>query len=367
MRTSRRGFTLIELLVVISIIAVLIALLLPAVQSAREAARRAQCTNNLKQLGLAVQNYHSSSNVVPAMCMFAWVPRSYVQAGQAAVSSGWASAWPLALLPQLEQSPLLAAYNFNAPAIAAAAGGYSGGENTTVLYTQLATFLCPSENELTRPASEATSNYAGNYGGPGQLGYYTGTIVPLADPGSWDAPAGKLGPVQIEGIRDGSSNTALFSEHLHGIGGSPPVFPGTEDGKRGIFPATAANSGPKTNAAGATAFVAACKSVPQATASSFSDRLGNNMYASYPWHVGMINYNHVGPPNSINCQNSNDPSWLTYVGPLGSASASSNHPGGVNVAMADGSVRFVKDSIAANVWWGLGTRNGREVISSDAF
>ena len=367
MKRTRRGFTLIELLVVISIIAVLIALLLPAVQSAREAARRAQCTNNLKQLALAVQNYHTSANVIPAMCMFAWLPRSSSLAGQAAIDQGWASAWPLALLPQLEQGPLFSAYNFNAPAVVLAGGGFSGLENTTVLYTQLATFLCPSESEMTRPAYEATSNYAGNYGGPGQIGYYTGTIVPVADPNGLDVPLGKLGPVQIEGIRDGSTNTALFSEHLHGIAGDPAVYPGTEDGKRGVFGVTAASSGAKTSTAGATAFAAACKSLPQATASSNSDHIGNNMYASYPWHVGMVNYNHVGQPNSINCLNSNDPSFLSYVGPLGSASASSNHPGGVNVAMADGSVRFVKDSITSAVWWGLGTRNGREVISSDAF
>ena len=366
MRTSRRGFTLIELLVVISIIAVLIALLLPAVQSAREAARRAQCTNNLKQLGLAVQNYHSSSNVIPAMCMFAYNPVSGAVIGQSLVSQGWTSSWTLALLPQIEQSPLFAAYNFSAPAVVAAAGGFSGAENTTVMFTQLNTFLCPSENELTRPANTATSNYAGNYGGPGQIAYYSGTIVPLADPNGSASPLGRLGPVTIEGIRDGSSNTALFSEHLHGLAGSPPVTPGSEDGKRGVFNVTA-TAGAGSGLAGATAFVAACKSIPSSTSSVNSDHSGNNMYATYPWHIVMTNYNHVAPPNTSNCQNSADPSWLSYVGPLGSASASSNHPGGVNVAMSDGSVRFVKDSISNNVWWGLGTRNGREVISSDAF
>ena len=367
MRTSRRGFTLIELLVVISIIAVLIALLLPAVQGAREAARRAQCTNNIKQLALAVQNYHSSSNVIPAMCMFSINPNTGLATGQAGLSQGWAPTWAIALLPQIEQSPLFSAYNFSAPAIAAASSGLSGYENTTVMYTQIATFLCPSENEATRPSLDATSNYVGNYGGPGQIAYYSGTIVPVADPNG--TPLGKLGPVSIEGIRDGSSNTALFSEHLHGIGGSPPVYPGTEDGKRGVFNIDSSNvTGAKTGLAGVTAFVAACKGLPQTAASINSDHLGNNMFATYPYHVGMMNYNHVMPPNSINCQNhTNDYSWLEYVGPLGAASASSNHPGGVNVAMADGSVRFVKDSVAGNVWWGLGTRNGREVISSDAY
>ncbi len=84
--------------------------------------------------------------------------------------------------------------------------------------------------------------------------------------------------------------------------------------------------------------------------------------------ITNIVINHVGSPNSLNCQNAvADPSWLTYVGPFGSAPATSNHPSGVNLALADGSVRFIKDSVNATVWWGLGTRNGREVLSSDAY
>ena len=100
----RSAFTLIELLVVIAIIAVLIALLLPAVQAAREAARRAQCTNNLKQLGLAVHNYLTVTNVLPMQSMY---PAS------ASISSGWSYGWPLALLPNLEQTPLFNAFNFS--------------------------------------------------------------------------------------------------------------------------------------------------------------------------------------------------------------------------------------------------------------
>ena len=109
MRRPRRGFTLIELLVVISIIGVLIALLLPAVQSAREAARRTQCGNNLKQLGLAVHNYHTSSNVVPPMVTY--------PGGQFTQSSGWASSWTVAILPYIEQTAMASAYNYSAPAV----------------------------------------------------------------------------------------------------------------------------------------------------------------------------------------------------------------------------------------------------------
>ncbi len=104
-RLGSRGFTLIELLVVIAIIAVLIALLLPAVQSAREAARRAQCTNNLKQLALAVQNYHSQTNVLPAVNMFL--------GPTAGLGWGWDATWEVFLLPNMEQQPMYNSFNFS--------------------------------------------------------------------------------------------------------------------------------------------------------------------------------------------------------------------------------------------------------------
>jgi prepilin-type N-terminal cleavage/methylation domain-containing protein/prepilin-type processing-associated H-X9-DG protein len=353
LNTKRRGFTLIELLVVISIIAVLIALLLPAVQSAREAARRAQCTNNLKQLGLAVHNYATSFSVIPAQTMF--------PGGQSNISQGWGPTWLIPILPQLEQGNLYSAYNFSASAVVQSAT--VGLENTTVTYNQIATLLCPSENEPNRPASTATTNYFGNYGGPGQIAAYSGTIVPVGDPNG--TPLGRLGPVKLEGVPDGLSNTALFSEKLHGLQGSPVVHPGSPDGKRGVYNG-ATGGGVAAGAAAAVSFVQSCVGLPVSNASINSDHIGNSAFATYPWHVGMVNYNHVGPPNSINCQDSNDASWLTYTGPSGSCPPSSNHPAGVNVTMGDGSVRFIKDSINQQTWWGLGTRNGREIISSDA-
>jgi prepilin-type N-terminal cleavage/methylation domain-containing protein/prepilin-type processing-associated H-X9-DG protein len=356
LKTKRKGFTLIELLVVISIIAVLIALLLPAVQSAREAARRAQCSNNLKQLGLAVHNYATSSNVIPAMCMY--------PGGQSALCSnnGWSTSWLVAILPQLEQGNVFSAYNFQTAAVVIT--GCSGLENTTATYNQLATLLCPSENEPNRPALTATTNYVANYGGPGQIMAYSGLIVPIGDPNG--TPLGRLGPVTMEGVRDGLSNTALFSEALHGLQGNPTVFPGNNsDAKRGIYNG-AAGGGVGAGSTVASSFVASCVSLPASTASINSGNLGNSAYATYPWHVGMANYNHVGPPNSMHCQDSSDASWLTYVGPSGSAPPTSNHPGGVQMAMGDGSVRFIKDSINQQTWWAIGTRNGKEIVSSDA-
>jgi len=346
MRSRRRGFTLIELLVVISIIAVLIALLLPAVQSAREAARRAQCSNNLKQLGLAVHNYATSLNVVPAQCMS--------PSGQATLSQGWAPSWVLPLLPYIEQANLFAAYNFQAPATQVAVSPFSGQENQTVFTTQLATLLCPSENEVARPSTNGTSNYVGNFGGPGQNGAYGGSIVPVGNP---CGVTGRIGPVTLESIRDGLSNTAMFSEHLFGLLNGPVVHPGTQDGKRGIY---------QTTGATAAAFVQACQTLAASTNSSWSDRFGYDAYSTYPCHVGMVNYIHATPPNGNSCHNTSDASWLSYVGPLGAAAATSNHPGGVQVTFADGSVRFIKDSIAQAAWWAIGTRNGREVVSSDS-
>jgi len=288
--------------------------------------------------------------------------------GQYLMSQGWTAPWTVAILPQLEQSAMFSAYNFSAPAIAF---GTSGLENTTVTTTQLATYLCPSEDNKVRPSLSGTTNYVGNYGGPGQVQCYTGTITPIADLNPYfSGPAlGRVGPVTLEAVRDGVSQTALFSERLFGIDSNPTLTPTSPDAKRGIFNVTSsAASGQNSGVAGANAFVGACKSLPGSTMSINSDHLGNNAFASYPWHLGMVSYNHLGAPNSLPCQNATvDPSWLSYVGPFGSAPATSNHPGGVNLAMADGSVRFVKDTISLPVWWGLGTRNGRELISSDAF
>ena len=365
MKTSRRGFTLIELLVVISIIAVLIALLLPAVQSAREAARRAQCTNNLKQLGLAVHNYHSSVNVIPALSMF--------PGGQYTLTGVFSASWGIAILPYIEQSTLFSAYNFSAPAVVNTSTGF---ENTTVTYTQIATFLCPSENETIRPALTATTNYVGNYGGPGQINAYSGTIVPVGDPNvinGYGSSIGRVGPVTFESIRDGSSNTALFSERLHGTTSFPTAHPGPgANAKRGTFGVlTSTTSGHGSGVAGVNSLVTTCKGLPVGNTSLNTDHIGNDLYATNPWFVTMVSYNHVGAPNSYTCLNTSaENSYVVmaqYAGPFSSTPATSNHSGGVNVTMADGSVRFVKDSVALNIWQGVGTRQGKEIIASDAF
>jgi prepilin-type N-terminal cleavage/methylation domain-containing protein/prepilin-type processing-associated H-X9-DG protein len=379
----RRGFTLIELLVVIAIIAVLIALLLPAVQSAREAARRAQCTNNLKQLGLAVHNYHSTYNCLPAEDM--WMGATFGdQSGNG--SWGWNASWPVCLLPNLEQTPLYNAYNQGwAP---------DQPQNSTVAYTVIATLLCPSDGQKQRPAYPwAPMNYFGNQGGPGTIRKWSGTLeTPFTCATSnqimvngwsvgtcWWGADSNLAYFGIEGVTDGSSNTALFSERLMGNSSADPVpTVASPKNKRGIFDAVPgmdvrANLGDPNVAL---QNLRACQSMPgnkQARPESWL--IGFSWALGYPWH-GMVNrYTHHNTPNKLSCINTGEvdasagnPRTGDYWGGLsGQMTATSSHPGGVNVCFTDGSVRFVKDSVGAQTWWAIGTRNGEEVLSSDSY
>jgi prepilin-type N-terminal cleavage/methylation domain-containing protein/prepilin-type processing-associated H-X9-DG protein len=357
MIASRRAFTLIELLVVIAIIGVLVALLLPAVQSAREAARRAQCTNNLKQLGLAAQTYADQNNCLPPMTTF---PAGSSQ------SWGWSYSWTLGLLPGLEQNQVYNAFNYSLGLFGNEGGFTYQQGNNTVAYLQLGVLLCPSESVKSRPQfPNGTTNYVGNYGGPGSLRYYSGTIVPLTstDLGSH----ANLGPIGFESIRDGASNTALFSERVLGLRGSPAVRADSVDRMRGIFTASVGATPDSGDGAGTLAFVNSCKSLPGITMSIASDRNGYAWAASYPYHLVVNSYTHVMPPNGNTCQNPSDASWLTFVGPSGAAPPTSFHPSGVNMGFGDGSVRFIKESINIQTFWAIGSRSGGEAVSGDAF
>jgi len=356
MRRSQRGFTLIELLVVIAIIAVLIALLLPAVQAAREAARRAQCVNNLKQLGLAVHNYISANNVLPSQYNYSGTNTAPYCGGY---NGGWCYSWVTAILPNMEQTAVYNSINFSA--------NCQGAEQTTAGYNQLSFLLCPSESQGGKPSTYGTLNYAGNFGGPGPIQLSSGTIIPNYDCINGVNGAGNVGPLGLQGITDGTSNTALFSEHLIGIPGGPTITRSSPDAKRGIFLATVTGGGQNTGTTGAQALLSACQAIPSTTTSAWTNRVGYCWIYGYCQHVAISSYQHVTAPNSVPCQSSADASWLTYGGPLSAISANSNHSGGVNVGMTDGSVKFIKDSISPQAWWGLGTRKGGEVISSDAY
>ena len=349
---SSRGFTLIELLVVIAIIAVLIALLLPAVQAAREAARRSQCTNNLKQIGLAFHNYESTygcfvPGVIYPSPMDSW---------------GWGPSGHLSLLPFVEQTTLWNAYNVGA--VQCNGNGCNlYNMNTTVFNTQIASFLCPSDSPL-RQVSMAS--YVGNIGGPFQLSGYSGTFIPTPNADFSGAPGGNNGAiVKIASIVDGTSNTALFSEVLTGTPNAASVTAGSANPnqwKRVFFQMSAGDI--NATPADVLSEIAGCKAVPPATAGLGGVR-GDWFYA-YPYYIDYAVYNHMAPPNSRSCSTSQ--AWNTWgIDYYGMAPPNSNHPGGVNVAFSDGSVRFIKDSVSVQPWWALGTRNGGEVIGSDSY
>jgi len=374
MRSScRRGFTLIELLVVIAIIAVLIALLLPAVQSAREAARRAQCTNNLKQLGLATHNYLSTFGSFPSGSMW---PCSAVDDQPSPPNQGACWGWGVGPLVQvfnyMEQTVLYNAYNASLGVWGSYPPDTSGPTlwwgNTTVFNTAANSFLCPSDSRSLPQSSQITVvNYGGNYGGPFAMGGFTGTIIPDANPGSWvvsgpDSLMPTAKTVGVQDVTDGTSNTTLWSEMLTPTGTAVVAGSGKNFENRVYFNANAPNATP--TAAGVLQFLAACRNLPAGTPSQ-SSTMGYQWWSSFPGYVNS-NYNHVGTPNSRQCQSSyNINSWGMDV--YGSASPNSLHPGGVNVGFADGSVRFIKDSISPQAWWAIGTRGNGDIVSSDAY
>jgi len=363
---SRRGFTLIELLVVIAIIAVLIALLLPAVQAAREAARRAQCTSNLKQLGLGVHNYLSQNNCLPLGDLFPSGTNSSANGIQGNGGTIWGYGWTVSILPQIEQQALYSAYNLSfsycdPPNCA------NTTINTTVCFTQVSIYLCPSDGAAQRPSPPwGALNYVGNWGGPGEIRTFSGTIVTAY----WgdNTNAATTGTLGVQSITDGTSNTALFSERLLGLNGSPPVYPGkSSNSKRGSFPTNASVTinNPVLGTPGTLSLLASCQSL-NATTVGTSGLNGRLWTVATPWNYVVNRYNHVGPPNSLTCYATN-----SFAGADGSAQDSipptSNHSGGVNMCMADGSVRFIKDSVSQQAWWAIGTRDMGEAVSSDAY
>jgi prepilin-type N-terminal cleavage/methylation domain-containing protein/prepilin-type processing-associated H-X9-DG protein len=392
---ARSGFTLIELLVVISIIGVLIALLLPAVQSARESARRTQCVNNLKQLGIATISYVTSANVLPSQTLDNVIPTGAIGGGKgggAPFTLQWFTSWTAGLLPNLDQQAMYSALNFSVPMFEYAAPIY--GANTTVALTSISTFLCPSESLGKTPSYAASaagftgqfavSNYAGNYGGPANIRACSGTIVPVTGNNlvfasmtmNGETAPKTAGPVRIQAVTDGAANTALYSEHLlffASVGGvmDPSVTPGGNNGKRGLFPTTVSVVLDQANSANALAFVGACKALPKTTVASSDSAFGWAWLLSLDYATANNAYTHVMPPNSVSCTGATTPTAFTnnptWGGVAAAITATSNHPGGVNVTFGDGSVKFIKDSIDVQTWWALGTRNGKEIISSDQY
>ncbi len=331
----RSGFTLIELLVVIAIIAVLIALLLPAVQSAREASRRIQCASNLKQLGLALHNYHSSWNGFPVGFLYAYQ-------GVLPNSSPLQYRWSVLaqMSPFLEQSVLYNALNFDFPL--AHKPTTSGAlfwpyfpANTTVMATQVAVFLCPSDGALPPAVGTGPTNYA----------FCAGSGINGGDATNADG-AFILGPSEsVASILDGTSQTAAASEQSLGIAGpysQPSPIPMPMPWSRAMARVIA---GPLTDDACALA----------------GDGWLLNKGSSW-WDGNYQNalYNHYLPPDA------NRPDCIVYHNP-GWKAARSYHPGGVNLLFCDGHAAFIKDTVNLAVWRAISTRAGGETVSGDAF
>jgi prepilin-type N-terminal cleavage/methylation domain-containing protein/prepilin-type processing-associated H-X9-DG protein len=347
--SKRRGFTLIELLVVIAIIAVLIALLLPAVQAAREAARRIQCTNNLKQFGLAMHNYVSSQNTFPVGRM--GLNYSYFGVVNSTFTTNARRTWTFLIMPYLEQGAVYQAINFSQ--------AFYAGANTTVILTAIPGFHCPTDPQSFNIEVGGTGqarfggNYVANWGNthflqadiPGITGinwFWANPFVPFSSPPApWTAPPWGTVPFlgapfggnvarPLQYIIDGTSNTLLMSEVIFGIDASTTqtddrgdVFNDDQDGCTfmGYIPPN----------------------------STYPDVTGGAA-CTYPFHLN--------PP----CRGSKS----TTTDPVYNA-ARSLHPGGVNALMGDGRVMFAKNSISINIWAALSSAQGGEVVSSDTY
>jgi prepilin-type processing-associated H-X9-DG protein len=349
------------LLVVISIIAVLIALLLPAVQMAREAARKTQCRNNLKQIGLALQNYHSTYNVFP--------PDGALWATQNGESWTWQGEpnWSskVHLLPYMEYPQLYNSINFDFGSFDVNSWSWDQGEaipNVTLFSQRLAAYICPSDPAPQHPnLLTPASNYAQNGGtdawftlGTNFQWKVNGFLWVMGNQGSSVSGSTLMAPINITKLSDGTSNTIAFGEWVRGNATLDP----TEGVKR--------PKGANWTVGGPNAFATedewrtACENVPYTVATWVWDERGSPWF--YFTQGGSGRGSGLGVtmrPNQPSCE----ANW--FIDKF--ETASSMHPGGVNFLFADGSVRFISDSIDYATYRALGTRAGGETVETKGF
>lgn len=318
-RAPRRsaGFTLVELLVVIAIIGVLVALLLPAVQAAREAARRMSCSNNLKQIGLGLHNFESAYKVLPA--------------GE--INNSAYLSPHVQILNYIEQTAVFNKFDLTV--------GPFTAPNTAAAATTPPVFLCPSDAVRDRSQAMGWTSYHGNAGSWFQINGWDGLF------GRSVTVAGKppLPAVAFSAVSDGLSNTGLFAEVVIGLGDS--------GAPKSRYDAYVASGSTDTLANARTSFMAhnwQSLNIPWG---------GGWRYRGYPWSEGSIwrnYYNHLLPPNRPAFVP--DEAFDMIVSPT-----SSYHPGGAQVVLCDGSVRLISDNVDGFVWTSMGTRNGNETFT----
>jgi prepilin-type N-terminal cleavage/methylation domain-containing protein/prepilin-type processing-associated H-X9-DG protein len=366
---TRAGFTLIELLVVIAIIAVLIGLLLPAVQAAREAARRIQCVNNLKQIGIAVYNYENRHSSYPLgnSLQSRWVPGPGYQ-GTLGYGSFGASAL---ILSDIEGGNIYNALNFDLCPWTHYRCGLGWDANYTGFNTRVKSYLCPSDPNA---GVSSLMSYLASAGTT-----TTGELSPAPTTGIFQM----MMVTTVGGVTDGTSNTIMYfetktSEAVDAVNLAADDR-ATEAGAFGPFnstqvlvdatdPGGAAVYDASINIPATLAGIAACDALWKAGAAGGA---GTSPTKGYRWGLGTLGMGTgttvVTPNGSIwnGCRFNDSPTGNSD----GSAyvNATSYHPGGVNTCFGDGSVKFIKNTIAMRIWMGLGTRAGGEVISADQF
>lgn len=321
-KDRHRGFTLIELLVVIAIIAILIALLLPAVQQAREAARRTQCKNNLKQLGLALHNYESTHGAFPmGRVNFPKVFSAHAQ-----------------LLPYLDGANLYNLIDFNtAPNFGTPSTPMT--QNEMAARTRIPGYLCPSDFGRVPGSDFGPLNYPATMGsGLNRLasGGVDSSSIKTGDGVMYSGSA-----TRFADVIDGLSNTAAFSESILGPGGNP-----------------SSPSGPPQKADGEVLELSGATVTTTGSCVAGGGTWSGLRGAKWlNGHFGDTLYNHFYNPNSrqFDCGNGSHNYGLT--------AARSRHVGGVNVTLCDGSVRFVSDNVDIRTWQSVATRGQGEVIA----
>jgi prepilin-type N-terminal cleavage/methylation domain-containing protein/prepilin-type processing-associated H-X9-DG protein len=356
MASRRSAFTLIELLVVIAIIAILIGLLLPAVQKVREAGYRVQCENNLKQIALAVHTYHDSHLFLPPGKGTAYP----------APNANYARWSFLAyILPFIEQGNVYDAIDFNFPPETPGMAGAvafmppwsnPGGQNHVISRTKIKTFLCPSDINLDETWPGQT-NYVGNLGSQFLCDLSERAPSTVAPKEYANGVFYYLSHLKLTDIVDGTSQTAMLSEKLRGNT--------TPDPQRSAFVMPAAATGYTL----AGTYTECTNNINPMTALTLTNKQG------YSWVMGEMCctlYNHVSTPNTRTCAGTGFATtptlpfpWDTMTNMPMQVPPSSQHGQGVNVAMCDGDVRYISDSVSITTWRALGTRNGQDVPGPD--